>query len=170
MSYSPERQLIRHFLAAVAYRTQKAVRDAPETFWTFAAGKQVRTPIDILRHMTSVLAYARRLFIGGDYPVQPKALAGVDAEIGRIHEIIEDLGQLLKGEASLHKITEEKLLQGPLSDVMTHVGQLALVRRLHGSPVPPENFIYADISATRLGKDQPEPKRPDKEWPERPTT
>jgi hypothetical protein len=170
MSYSPERQLIRHFLAAIAYRTQKAVRDAPETYWTFAAGKQVRTPIEILRHMSSVLRYARTSFIGGDYPVQPKALPGVDAEIGRFHDIIEDLAQLLMGEASLHKITEEQLLQGPLSDVMTHVGQLALLRRLHGSPVPPENFVHADISPTRLGKDQPEPRRPDKEWPERPTT
>ncbi|MCK5573233.1 MAG: hypothetical protein KAJ12_10750, partial [Bacteroidetes bacterium] len=71
MNQNPERQLIRHFLAAVAYRTQKAVRDAPETFWTFAAGKQVRTPIDILRHMISLVGYARTLFIGGDYPVQP---------------------------------------------------------------------------------------------------
>jgi len=170
MSNSPERQLITHFLAAIAYRTQKSIRDAPETYWTFAAGKQVRTPIEILRHMTSVLGYARTLFIGGDYPVQPKVLPGVDAEIGRLHEIIEDLGQLLEGEASLHEITEEQLLQGPLSDAMTHVGQLALLRRLHGSPVPPENFVYADISATRLGKDQPGPRRPDKEWPERPTT
>jgi hypothetical protein len=170
MSNSPERQLIKHFLAAIAYRTQKSIRDAPETFWTFAAGNQVRTPIDILRHMTSVLGYARTSFIGGDYPVRPKMLPGVDAEIARFHEIIEDLGELLEGEASLHKITEEQLLQGPLSDVMTHVGQLALLRRLHGSPVAPENFVHADISATRLGRDQAEPRRPDKEWPERPTS
>jgi hypothetical protein len=63
-------------------------------------------------------------------------------------------------------ITEFQLLQGPFSDVMTHIGQLSMLRRLYGSPVPPENFIYADISASRLGKDQPEPRQPDREWPE----
>jgi len=43
-----------------------------------------------------------------------------------------------------------------------------MLRRLFGSPVPPENFIYADISPANLGPDQPLPARPDADWPERP--
>src|SRR5579864_5169263 len=35
---NPERELLRHALATVAYRGGKAVRDAPETFGTFKAG------------------------------------------------------------------------------------------------------------------------------------
>jgi hypothetical protein len=65
-------------------------------------------------------------------------------------------------------MTEERLLQGPFSDAMTHAGQLALLRRLAGAPVPPENFIVAEIEPDRLGKDQPEPVSPDKNWPEAP--
>lgn len=38
------------------------------------------------------------------------------------------------------------VLQGPLSDAMTHAGQLALLRRLAVSPIPPENFIVATIA------------------------
>ena len=51
---------------------------------------------------------------------------------------------------------------------MAHAGQLALLRRLAGSPVPPENFIFADISPEHLGPDQPHPRSPDKDWPEKP--
>jgi hypothetical protein len=56
------------------------------------------------------------------------------------------------------------MLQGPFSDAMTHAGQLIMLRRLFGSPVPPENFIIADINPENLGPNQPEPVSPDKEW------
>ena len=50
-------------------------------------------------------------------------------------------------------ISEERLLQGPLSDSMAHIGQLLMLRRLSGSPVPSENFLYADIKIGKLGKE-----------------
>src|SRR5258707_15789509 len=70
----------------------------------------------------------------------------------------------------LHGITPEILLQGPFSDALTHAGQLALLRRLSGSPVPPENFIFADITPENLSPTQPQPRSPDKDWPEKPST
>jgi hypothetical protein len=51
---------------------------------------------------------------------------------------------------------------------MTHAGQLAMLRRLAGTPVPPENFIAADITPERLGQNQAMPGSPDREWPEAP--
>ena len=65
-------------------------------------------------------------------------------------------------------MSAERLLQGPFSDAMTHAGQLALLRRLAGAPVAPENFVFADISAERLGPDQAEPASPDSIWREAP--
>ncbi len=50
---------------------------------------------------------------------------------------------------------------------MTHAGQRRLLRRLAGSPVAPENFIYAAISPTNLGTNQPLPASPDNDWPEK---
>jgi hypothetical protein len=164
-----ERALLNHYLAAIAYRTQKAIRDAPETYWHFSAGHEARTPLAIVRHMTSLLGYVRTHFVGGTYPVKPEPLATPAAEISRFHDLIVDVGGLLMAGTPLREITHQQLLQGPFSDIMTHVGQLALLRRLADSPVPPENFIYADIKPDRLGPDQPLPARPDKQWPERPT-
>ena len=66
-----KRAMLRHFLAALAYRTQKALRGAPESFGVFEAGQQVRTPVDLVRHMTSVLGYARTFFGGGRYRAEP---------------------------------------------------------------------------------------------------
>jgi hypothetical protein len=167
MANAPERQILRHYLASIAYHVQKAIRGAPASYWGFSPGNQVRTPKAILRHMTSVLGYARTFFIGGVY--DPEPLANIQDEIDRFHHILSKLSMLLDTDSPLQDVDELQLLQGPLSDVMTHIGQLCMLRRLYGSPVPPENFIYADISATRLGIDQPEPRRPDSDWPERPT-
>ena len=167
MKQNIERDFLKHFLAAIAYRTQKAVREAPQAYWDFSAGNKARTPAEVLRHMTSVLGYARTFITDGQYPIQPDRLTNADEEINRFHEVLEDLGRLLAEGAPLREINERQLLQGPLSDVMTHAGQLALLRRLHGSPVPPENFIFADIAPERLGRNQSAPRRPDKDWPER---
>ena len=159
---------MQHLLAALAYRTQKALRDAPESFAGFSAGRQTRSPVEILRHMTSVLGYARTLFVGGSYPRRPDPLPTFAAEIERFHETLDALSRELEAGTPLRGVSEEQLLQGPLADVMTHIGQLALLRRLAGAPVPPENFLFADVRADRLGADQPRPARPDEEWPERP--
>ena len=71
--------------------------------------------------------------------------------------------RLLNGEP-LTGITEEVLLQGPFADAMTHAGQLAMLRRLHGVPVASENFIFANISTDNVSPEQPEPAAPDLDW------
>ncbi len=162
-----DRELLRHFLAAIAYRTQKALRGAPDHYPTFTAGNRVRTPVELLRHMTSLMGYVRTFFQGGSYPVKPEPLPSFTAEVERFHEMVEAVGTLLASNAKC-SISTEQLLQGPFADTMTHVGQLAMLRRLADAPVAPENFIYADIRADRLDADQPPPARPDKHWPEQP--
>lgn len=152
------RSLLRHFLATLAYRTQKALRGAPESFSTFCVAPKARTPLELVRHMESVLGYARTFFIGGEYNQEP--LEDFYAEVLRFHRTIEDLARHLGEGTPLQGITPERLLQGPFCDAMTHAGQLAMLRRLAGVPVPPENFIYADIQPDNLGVNQPAPVRP----------
>jgi len=162
-----KRALLTHFLAAVAYRTQKALRDAPAGFGDFRPQEGVRSPVELVRHMTSVLGYTCTFFSGGRY--HPEPLPTLDAEIARFHEMIETLaGHIESATPSDEGVNTERLLQGPLADVMTHIGQLAMLRRLAGAPVPPENFVFAEIDPTRLGRDQAKPARPDVEWPEAP--
>lgn len=160
-------ELLRHVLATLAYRVRKALRDAPPEFGDFRIADGVRTPTELVRHMTSVLGYARTFFVGGSY--RPEPLPSLDDEVVRFHAMLEELDRHLVEMTPLRDgMTPARLLQGPFADAMTHAGQLALLRRVAGSPVPPENFIVADIRADRLGRDQPDPVSPDEEWPEAP--
>jgi hypothetical protein len=155
------RRLLVHELAAIAYRAQKALRGAPDTFSAFRAASGVRTPAELVRHMAGVLGYARTFFIGGEYRVEP--LSTFRDEINRFHENLERLREHVLSD-SFDRITPQQLLQGPMSDVMSHVGQLGLLRRLAGSPIPPENFIYAEIDGSNLTPSQAPPAAPDAEW------
>ncbi|MCP3958121.1 MAG: hypothetical protein GY719_09735, partial [bacterium] len=116
--------------------------------------------------MDSVLGYALTQFEGGRYRNAP--LDDFQHEIRRFHGKLEALSRHLEHGTPLRDTTPERMLQGPFSDAMTHAGQLAMLRRLSGSPVPPENFIAADVDAENLGPDQAAPVSPDEEWPEAP--
>ena len=156
------RSLLRHFLATLAYRTQKALRGAPDSFSEFRAGPNVRTPHELIWHMTGLVGYARTFFTGGVW--QPDRLASFADEVRRFHDILGDLAEHLESGTISADTSFERLLQGPLADAMTHVGQLAMLRRLEGSPVPPENFMRADIQPTNLGQEQPPPAAPKPGW------
>lgn len=82
--------------------------------------------------------------------------------------MLEDLSRHLVAGRPLNGVTEEQLLQGPFGDAMTHAGQLAMLRRLAGCPVPPENFIQAAVDPANLGPRQADPVSPDAVWPEAP--
>jgi len=157
-----ERTLLHHFLAALAYRTQKALRGAPMSFADFHAGNNSRTPHELLWHMTGVLGYARTFFTGGTW--RPEKETGFADEIKRFHNLLEELGRLLLSDTPMQGITAKQMMQGPLADAMTHAGQLAMLRRLSGFPVAPENFIRADIQSGNLTADQPLPVAPDPGW------
>ena len=161
------RRLLRHFLAAIAYRTQKALRGAPAHFADFRAGVNVRTPHELVWHMTGVLGYARTMLHGGQFA--PPRLATLGDEIARLHATIESLRDDLADARLEARISDEQFLQGPLADAMTHAGQLAMLRRLSGSPVASEDFIFATIHAENVGPAQAEPVAPDRWWrPDRP--
>jgi hypothetical protein len=156
------RQLLQHFLAAIAYRTQKALRGAPGGFGDFRASTNVRTPNELVRHMTGVIGYARTFLRGGTFG--PADLETFDAEIDRFYAVLAELRDDLADQSLAATITDEQFLQGPLADAMTHAGQLAMLRRLAGSPVASENFVFADVRAVNVGREQPEPRAPDPWW------
>ena len=112
--------------------------------------------------MTGLIGYARTMLHGGDF--EPPRLPTLDDEVERFHSLLEALRDDLADETLTARIRDEQFLQGPLADAMTHVGQLALLRRLHGAPVPSENFIFATISENNVSSQQALPNAPDPDW------
>lgn len=156
------RRLLQHFLAALAYRTQKALRDAPDSFADFRIAPTSRTPFELLWHMTGVIGYARTMLRGGDF--EPPRLNSMADEIERFHDTLAALSRDFGDPSLTARISDEQFLQGPLSDAMTHAGQLAMLRRVHGTPVPSENFIFAEVSAGNVSSMQAQPAAPDLDW------
>lgn len=142
-----EQQLLRHFLAVLAYRTQKAVRDAPPHYLDFQAGQGVRTPGELLDHMTQLMSLAERRLTGS-----MPSLDELDP-VERFHQALGKLSLTLSDVVPETDVSR-RLLQGPLADAMTHVGQLAMLRRLAESPIARESFYEADIEADNTSSKQ----------------
>jgi hypothetical protein len=148
-------ELLRHTVATLAYRGGKAFRNAPAGFEAFRAGPATRTPSEILAHLGDLLDWGLSLANGKQEWHSSPPLAW-DAGVERFFRALETLDARLATGAPLG-ISPEKLIQGPLADSLTHVGQIALLRRLAGAPVRGENYLRADIAAGRVGADQAAP-------------
>jgi len=150
------RELLRHALATLAYRGGKAVRGAPDSFASFHLAATSRTPVQILAHLGDLLDWALSLARGQEAWRNSPPLAWQD-EVSRFYDGLARLDAQLAAEEP--KASVEQLFQGPIADALTHVGQLALLRRLAGSPVRGENYLRADIAAGRVGPQQEPPRR-----------
>ena len=115
--------LLRHFLATLAYRGRKAIAGAPAGFASFDAGHGVRTPVEIVSHMSGVLTHAYSFLAPGE--TSKPQIGSWEQEVERFFEILSALDRSLELRVELKGRNQEQLLQGPLADAMTHVGQLA---------------------------------------------
>jgi len=147
------RGLLRHTLATLAYRGAKAVRDAPDGFAEFRIGDNSRTPGQILAHIGDLLDWALWL-AQGEHKWHDSAPLDWERGTLRFFAALEAFGACLASELPL-ACPPEKLFQGPIADALTHVGQIAMLRRLAGSPVRGENYFRARIGVDRVGADQP---------------
>lgn len=153
----PARQFLRHTLATLAYRGGKALRDAPQGFGSFRLSETSRTPLKILAHIGDLLDWALQL-AKGQHVWQEAEPRAWDAEVARFFEGLRRLDELLASDTPLG-FPGERLFQGPVADALTHVGQIAMLRRQAGSPVKAENYFKAEIGAGRVGDAQPSPRR-----------
>ena len=154
-------ELFRHFLATIAYRGSKTLRNAPQSFPLFRAGDTSRSPAQILAHMADLLEWTLRLAEGGETwreAWRPIAPGPWNNDVDRFFEALKRLDAFAAAEKP-SAIAVEILFQGPISDVLTHIGQLAMLRRLAGAPVKGEVMILAEVEAGRVGPDQAAPKR-----------
>ena len=153
----PTRQLLRHTVATIAYRGAKAVRGAPEGFSSFTCGGGCRSAGEILAHIGDLLDWALSMADGSRQWHDSKPQSWND-DVRRFHSALAAFDSYLVSDKPL-QAPMEKLFQGPIADALTHIGQIAVMRRLADSPVKGENYFAADISSGRLGPEQVAPKR-----------
>lgn len=145
MNATPDYQkLIRHHLATLAYRLHYTLDGAPDGFGEFEAGSGVRTPCAILNHVVAMLERTRDIYLGrpidwsGREYGWPEVVAAFDKAIAELDGTVRDSPPPLESFLL-------RLYQGPWSDAMTHVGQIAMLRRLAGSPLAERDYSQAEI-------------------------
>ena len=147
-----KRELLRHTVATLAYRGGKAVRNAPADFKNFRVADDARTPGQILAHIGDLLDWALSIAAGKQTWQNSTPLKWED-ETARFFAALEAFDSYLGSDQALHSPVE-KLFQAPIADALTHVGQIAMLRRLAGSPIKGENYYGAEIEIGRVGADQ----------------
>jgi hypothetical protein len=152
-----ERAFLRHTLATLAYRGGKATRGAQSDFGEFKISPATRTPLAILCHIGDLLEWALTI-VRGEPGFEARTPQSWEGEVQRFHRVLQELDAFLAGTEPMHD-SAEKVFQGPIADAFTHVGQIALLRGVHGEPVRGENYYVADIETGRVGAAQPPPKR-----------
>jgi hypothetical protein len=153
----PERRVLRHTVATLAYRGGKTLRGAPEGFSAFCGSETTRTPGQILAHIGDLLDWALSIAQGKQEwrNSQPQSW---DQDSQRFFAALAAFDAYLASGEPL-SAPVEKLFQGPIADALTHVGQIAILRRMAGAPVRAENYFRAEIVAGRVGADQAAPRR-----------
>jgi hypothetical protein len=152
------RTFLRHTIATIAYRGGKTIRDAPASFADYGAPETARTPARILAHICDLMDWALSMADGSRKWNDSTPLSW-DKECERFHAALKKFDDYLASGKTL-QASAEKLFQGPIADALTHVGQLAMLRRMADCPIKGENYYAADITTGRVGADQASPRKP----------
>jgi hypothetical protein len=152
-----KRELLRHAVATLAYRGAKALGGMPPACATFRVGSTSRTPVEILAHVGDLLDWALSL-AKGEQKWKDSVPRAWDGEVARFFEGLRALDAYLASNLPLG-FPPGRLFQGPIADALTHVGQIAMLRRCAGAPVRGENYFLADIVIGRVGPWQSPPRK-----------
>src|ERR1035437_10197703 len=151
------RAFLRHTLATIAYRGAKAIRSAGPNFAEYSASETSRTPAKILAHVGDLMDWGLAMSEGRREWHDSTPLAwGKECE--RFFTALKKFDDYLASEKPL-QVSAEKLFQGPIADALTHVGQIAMLRRMAGVPLKGENYFVAEITVGRVGSDQVPPRK-----------
>jgi hypothetical protein len=120
-------------------------------------GENPRTPVRILAHIGDLFDWALSMARGEAAWKDSEPLPW-SAEVERFFGTLKRFDDYLASNKPLHNSTE-KLFQGPVADALTHIGQLAMLRRLAGCAIKGENYFKAEIVVGRVGAEQTAPRR-----------
>jgi hypothetical protein len=151
------RTLLRHTLATLAYRGAKAIRNAGPNFADYGLAETSRTPAKILAHIGDLMDWGLAMSEGRRDWKDSLPLPW-EKECERFFAALKKFDDYLASDKPL-EVSGEKLFQGPIADALTHVGQIAMLRRMAGVPIKGENYFVAEISVGRVGADQVAPHK-----------
>ena len=133
LSLESKRELLRHLVAALAFRGGLAISDAPKNFAEFRIDETTRSAGEILAHIGDLIEGSLYL-VKGEFIYLKSSAQMWEEDVTRFFTAVKEFDLYLASEAPLAQ-TIEKILQGPIADALTHVGQIVMLRRLANNPI-----------------------------------
>jgi hypothetical protein len=137
-------ELLNHALKAIKYRFEKATDGSLENFGEFRVSYNTRSPSEIVNHMFDLVNKTISIITGGDMNTESQELMKFDKECHRFLCGLEELMTALQ-QSKIEMFVCKRLLQGPILDITTHIGQLALLNGLNGNKIGKENYYDLDL-------------------------
>jgi superfamily II helicase len=137
-------EYLRHTLATIDYRFQKSVKYRNSAFGDYTLGKESRTPKEIINHMYFVISSTTIYILEEKVQEETPEKLSLELEIDRFNSEMKNLDKVLS-ENDLEMNYSKRLLQGPLSDILTHIGQISMLSRLNNNPIEWEDFSSSPI-------------------------
>lgn len=139
-----QNELLLHTVKTIRYRYIRATQTASASFGEFRIGKSTRTPKEIVNHMTDLATKTISMLQDGHFGIPSPEQLNYQEEQERFLAALADLENCLN-RLQPEPAQSKKLLQGPLLDMVTHIGQLAMLNGLHGNKIPRESYYDAGL-------------------------
>nr|WP_298998305.1 hypothetical protein [uncultured Allomuricauda sp.] len=137
-------ELLRHTISTIKYRFDRSIKGSHQAFIDFSLGRGSRSPNEILHHMCDVI-YSTRFFIEHEsLPEEKIEKLSFENEIERFNTELSKVDQILN-KKNLDINYSKRLVQGPFSDLLTHIGQIAMLQRLVDNPIEGEDYSRSKI-------------------------
>ncbi len=151
------RAFLRHTLATIAYRGAQSGPQSRAELCRLPPAETSRTPVKILAHVGDLMDWGLAMSEGRREWHDSVPLAW-EKECERFFTALKKFDDYLASQKPL-EVSAEKLFQSAIADALTHIGQIAMLRRMAGVPIKGENYYVAEITVGRVGADQAAPRK-----------
>jgi hypothetical protein len=137
-------EILIHALKAVNYRFIKATDGSKENFGSFKISAHTRSPSEIVNHMFDLVTKTQSMISEGHFNTTPPAVLDFTDECHRFVAALDAL-QSLMSETEIDIEVSKKLLQGPILDIASHIGQIAMLNGLKDNKISKVSYYSADL-------------------------
>jgi hypothetical protein len=137
-------EILIHSIKAINYRFMKAIAGSKDNFGNYKVNPDTRSPCEIINHMFDLATKTKSMITEGHFNCPSPEALDFNDESKRFIASLQEL-QSVMSEREIDIEISKKLLQGPILDIATHIGQIAMLNGLNGNKIPKESYYSADL-------------------------
>ena len=134
--------IICRMVAGIGFRFYWATEGLTEEVYAFRPSEDARSIAETVEHIWDLLHWTYGA-IDSVGKAKPNGAQELQKGVLELIAIVEDtFAKMDNKQLTAIRILEQHfwpIINGPLSDVLTHIGQISTLRRIAGSPVPDSN-------------------------------